>query len=125
MIDKTYTKMCECEEIQSQWKKQLGDRYVAPNGTAKTSSWHEGLPPSDPPIQCIWLPRQEDIQEMLPSGTCWFEKHFRFYEWAGRTSATTLSAWNRFDTAEQCWLAFYMSTHNKIWNPVKEEWQDA
>ncbi len=120
-MDETYIKMCDCPEIQGQWESKEGDKY------SSRVIGHEGIyilrRDYAPDMRTkalngiiVWLPRQEDIQAMFPDGTCWYEKHFRFYEWAGRTTETTLSAWNRFDSVEQTWLMFYMeAAHNKTW----------
>ena len=140
-MDETYIKQCDCPEVRSLWKPKPGDRIeeegilwhiddIDPKGHLSNQkefdSYADDLVRG--PNACIWLPRQEDIQEMLQemlSGDCWYETHFRFYEWAGRSQATELSAWNRFGSAEHLWLAFYMhEVHNKQWTERGWEGKD-
>lgn len=88
-MDETYIKQCDCPEIQGQWEPKEGDKYI--------KKWTV-VPeiPDQPDYVCVpyflrdnaqtihkpsfvWLPRQEDIINMLPKRTTWFENLFRFY----------------------------------------------
>ncbi len=79
----------------------------------------------------IWLPRQDQLQEMvsLPNSEkigIWFEKQFRFYEWAGKkyNKNELQNNWGTFKSMEQLWLAFVMKERfSKQWSG--KEWVNA
>ena len=98
----TYVKMCDCLEIQGQRGNLMHQ--------------HDYL------IDCLWLPRQDQTQEMCEGswwgGYCnmayWAEsKHFP-YVIDEMHSGTLLKS------MEQLWLAFYMhEKHQKTWDGEK------
>ena len=129
-----YIKMCEkAKEIQKSHKWELGSFYYMPKdgecaiysskcreySRFATISDGEEFALDDP---FIWLPRQDQLQEMLvfPSGT--FKDNF----W---TALFCLNEWG-FESKfidyipmsmEQLWLAFVMKgKYNKVW--TGEEW---
>jgi len=70
--------------------------------------------------EVIWLPRQDQIQEMVKKDSINIELN-KFYvfclekNYAGHNLPTAI-----FSSLEQLWLAFYMyEKHNKIWNGEK------
>ena len=76
----------------------------------------------------IWLPRQDQIQEMIPKCTCVhpLEKLQcvlqRLVEHGGMYGEDTY--WSFPTSMEQFWLAFYMyEKYKKIWNG--EKWEEA
>lgn len=63
----------------------------------------------------IWLPRQEDIQEMLKV------EYFALPSIA-ITMNENADYWYRFDKWDEFWIAYYMNcVHNKTWDG--ENWQ--
>ena len=63
-MDKQYIKMCDALEIQGQWLEKYGDKlFSKSDGHSFIISGRltSGLRRED----FIWLPRQEDIQEMF------------------------------------------------------------
>lgn len=64
-----YLRMCDCPEIQGQWIPKVGNRITT--GSNRTGSSFVLLPihmrPTGIPLveEYVWLPRQEDIQEMF------------------------------------------------------------
>ena len=130
----TYIKMCEkAEEIQS--LKSTGYLHKSTMGTichgSEGTVWW-GKPTDEiispfvvPMLLAIWLPRQDELQEMLG-----FED---------RGELTLLRVFDRLDyifnrkhpiyfkqftSLEQFWLAFVMKeNHNKVWEG--EEWKTA
>lgn len=111
-----YIKMCDCPEIQGQikdvdrcsfWAKRLI--------TGKYSMWCSYHAPGD-----IWLPRQDQIQEMIFDDLAradvivhdlnkWREKNYDYQL--------------QFITMEQFLLAVYMhEKHSKIWSSKKGKW---
>ncbi len=145
-MDKQYIRMCDTPEIQGQWKPKVGDYCCATERThnndtnevcaVNTISRTQGIVSLSLlglknkmqaawfyPEENIWLPRQEDIQEMLPKQTTWFDNLFRLYDWITRERK------NPFDGPIQqassitaLWLAFYMhEAHSKTW--TEEGWR--
>ena len=107
-----YIKMCDCPEIQEQWRAfSMKSPYDL--------MWRDS--PSNE-YDNIWLPMQDQIQEMLPECKCpcclivhlnkFVEENIDGFADRG------------IDSMEQYWLAFYMSEkHSKIWG--KEGWEIA
>ena len=118
-----YVKMCDCPEIQGQ-RGLHGDRW-------NVLAWHEpnleahGI--SDhPPLAVtgheVWLPRQDQLQEMLGAlcGT-WEALLVELSSWHSPWGALHNEYASSFKSFEQAWLAFVMhEKHNKHWNG--EEW---
>lgn len=123
----TYLKMCDCPEIQKLWKPKLGDWYWNIIGhmecirmervTDKRRKFHSKINYNEEK-NFIWLPRQDQIQEMLPFSNL-------------APHALLLCFWNFVDkdiehifiytSMEQLWLAFYQKeVHNKTWSG--KEW---
>ena len=126
---KEYIKMCDCEEIQNLWKPSVGDFQCSDEGlnlyiqqyadwykvNENLEGWKEGA---------IWLPRQDQLQEMLDNENYKNHVHYRFSEFLeSKYSISAQCAFiilmNMFENCsmEQLWLAFVMKEkHNKIWN---------
>jgi len=114
-----YRKMCkEAEEIQ-QGKRELGlvhgDVYYEPTTRQwdiiydKHRCYRYGL------LTCIWLPRQEDLQEMVGGSN--FEVLDKFFGWREFDAPIELV---KEGSMEQLWLAFVMKEkYNKVWNGEK------
>ncbi len=102
---KIYIKMCKkAEEIQELRKHGEHDYY------GNTSNG----------IHRCWLPRQDQLQEMV-----WREnaQHtlLDFYNGAGGLFNEGQKYWLQFISMEQLWLAFVMKEkYNKVWNG--KEW---
>lgn len=126
-LSEIYIKMSDHPKIQGQWKlRKLGD-WV----------WYKGLPwhelhmvnQEDMKVnsefvekkvanQCIWLPRQDQIQEMGNWAICALTQIIT--EDVYPKKAEYLQ--QNFDTWEQLLLAIYMyDEHRLIWNSKK--WQ--
>jgi len=100
---KTYIKMCEkAKEIQQ----------LAPSPTYEDKEfWH-----IDDDGDNTWLPRQDQLQEMVKRGNAKFHPYNLLWR-------LMRFAHNSFDctTMEQLWLAFVMKEkYNKTWNG--EDW---
>ena len=113
----TYIKMCNCEEIQGQvptWEMTdfYGQRVLRKNGEIM------GYEFPGP-----WLPRQDQIQEMMLGINKYWERIFPFM------FNERLFFWNKKHgiqgektSMEQLWLAFYMhEKHGKVWDGDKWE----
>ena len=131
----TYIKMCDCPEIQklSPGDKELlliiqrGKPYWDKKGNCffrpypEMPTWISGI------SQPIWLPRQDQIQEMLDPKPYpgMFLKFVKFLGWDGISwDSHNYPNWGNiscFSSMEQLWLAFLMKEKfNKSWNG--KEW---
>ena len=137
-MDKTdqYIKQCKAAlEIQDIWNKKYGD-YVsiedAPmygkvsiiidsfiRNKEEGRKWYAGKPDFNVQCKgiCTWLPRQDQLQDMLndifmdPTPR---KLTYEFWDWIASTSPK----YNK--SMEQLWLAFVMhEEYNKIWNGSK------
>lgn len=104
-----YIKMCDCEEIQDYAPIIYPDLGEGKN--------YYGYITTDKISRKIWLPYQDQIQEMF-FGKKINLRHsdivdgfYKFY----RTAYAT-----EFNSMEQLWLAFYMyEKHQKVWDGGK------
>ncbi len=117
-MDEIYVKMCDCPEIQGQWEPKKWDRTLHYRGRTHVlrSSFIDKH-------NYLWLPRQEDIQEMW-KGTCpdhidgipsnWMTMFIScFYDWVMEASYDKSLL---FAPIVNLQLAFYMwDVHNKSW----------
>ena len=140
-ITKTYTKMCKHKFIQSQWSPDVGDFFVATRDYEEVQGddWpcierkkgsinvlHNAYRIDDDRKAVegvgIWLPRQDQIQEMLDDNKDFVLLNHRFqFFWERFVNDGRLPEgyqWNDgFKTPEQLWLAFYMDEkHQKHWD---------
>ncbi len=137
----TYIKMCDCDEIQ-EGKPQDGvsgtwvgrDIILCTHGdwcgnyfysvdTTKTRICDSCGNEEDyiGSIKTIWLPRQDQLQEMVSyiGGTWVVEQYFHNYL---HSIYTHDRASENIDSMEQLWLAFVMKEkHNKTWNG--QDWE--
>ena len=128
-MDKTeiYFKMSNCPEIQGQHKKwQDGDYYMVQKGGAAgmVFVWTPGEDEPPEMYEPIWLPRQDEIQEMMAKDyKNTLEMLCDFY--AVVTVDQLIGFQQMFDASmEQHWLVFYMyNKHKKIWK--NERWIDG
>ncbi len=108
----TYIKMCDCPEIQGRiW--ETGDVYAfaGESGYVVSSDYA--------PQHSIWLPRQDQLQEMV--STC-FKAGLDLeilYAWYQRNRPHDVA--DEWDSMEQLWLAFVMKEkYGKVW--TGSEW---
>ena len=130
-----FVKMCDCDEIQKQWNCNRGDWYhdmggviqgdnhISQRGICMIEKDGEYLAGYFNAGKAIYLPRQDQIQEMLPEKNC-------------KCSCCLVYHLNRFvedniegffdakiESLEQYWLAFYMwEKYQKFWDSKKEQW---
>ena len=115
-MDKTeqFIKMCDCPEIQNQWGYEDGELF--------TPNVHDFVHHEEPKHtfgRQVWLPRQDQIQEML--------QPIKLYELLDICGDAMGIMWEVVceyaDSFEQLWLAFYMhEKHSKIWSSKEEKW---
>ena len=133
-----YIKMCICPEVQKQWKLphddqdyiyhyrtgfRLNGNQVRPND--RDAGWVADEKVGFMNGQLIWLPRQDQIQEMygwietsIPSITL----ALRFTEFCDTEGDGNVDI--RKGSMEQLWLAFYMyEEHKKEWDG--EKWKKS
>lgn len=113
-----YIKMCDCLEVQGHMVEDENNIYI--NLGSPTSL--EGVAKRGYPYNVIlWLPRQDQIQEMLDGS--WVITFESFDEWYFNKSYPGETYPNDvFKSMEQLWLAFYMyEKHDKVW--TGKEWK--
>ncbi len=119
-ITKQYILMCEkAEEIQYSHKPQTGDSYLCDCSSCKfppkinliesfdmDNFNKRDLTNVEPPY--IWLPRQDQLQEMLSRNLSYLIAYFADW-WSNLHKAS-------YDSMEQLWLAFVMKEqYSKQW----------
>ena len=136
-ISEQYIKMCQqAEEIQQAWVKTIGDYFYNPPYYANnkvsiifdafirnkeegreyfggTYSMNERVLDG-----AVWLPHQDQIQDMINKKWTSVDLAWHFSEWA--TNATNV--WGNttpFNSMEQLWLAFVMhEKYSKCWDGI-------
>lgn len=142
--------MCDTPEIQGEWKPAYGD-WVAiyfeehPFGPGQIGyknphiimplccSTHNRFKTLNGVLlqkdECLWLPRQDQIQEMLDIEDVddfYFAIYDMFFESDNYHHYNSSPDWrtDNLKTVEQLWLAFYMhEKHQKKWGG--ERWVDT
>ncbi len=132
-IDEIYIKQCDCPEIQGRWVPKVGARIATRSNRVDTSFIL--LPSHMRSIgmtlaeEYIWLPRQEDWQNIL------FSQHYapalpiesKQIRWAminmHREFVDYMEAW-KIEQPCEAWVRLYMNrAHNKTW--TGEGWIDG
>jgi len=120
-----YIKMCESAKvIQKQWKPDFGDFFVSMS-LGITSSCQPIISDLEKKlsylktIKAVWLPRQDQLQEMV------IENYATFWDLAIAFSNVLMGEnalyFEQFDSMEKLWLAFIMlEKYKKKWK--EEEW---
>jgi hypothetical protein len=117
----SYMKMCEkASEIKVYWKPDFGDFYISLAGGISsesqpiTSELELGLPYMNQ-IKAVWLPRQDQLQEIISDQ--YTEPWDLAVEFANALMGDDSDYFNRFLSMEQLWLAYVMNQKfNKRWN---------
>jgi len=115
-----YIKMCESAKvIQKQWKPEFGDFFVSMS-LGLTSACQPIVSDLEKKvsylktIKAVWLPRQDQLQEMV------IEKYATPWDLAIAFSNLLMddktSYFDKFDSMEKLWLAFIMlGKYKKKW----------
>ena len=134
----TYIKMADCEEIQSQRKRispidgklymynEDGDWIANAKLVGLASMAVRSTPPIKNSPKLIWLPRQDQLQEMV--GGFFYYQWNQFYKYlldrdfvvGDLISDIHNGIEEKPITWEQLWLAFVMKEkYNKVWDGEK------
>ncbi len=110
-----YIEMCEkTEEIQKLWNPEGGDFYAPP--ARDRVCFYFGLMDSD----FIWLPRQDQLQEMIHRACLPHVLLDEFLSWEKQYQDNIVEQKGKVwiaSSMEQLWLAFVMKEkYNKIWD---------
>ena len=111
-----YIKMCDCSEIQGEGVLP-SRKYVNWFHDKKRKHNYESYGRADD--DSLWLPRQDQIQEMMWSKYCFsFISELDFIiQKIKKDKVKARYYWERFLSWEQLWLAFYMQEkHQKTWD---------
>lgn len=114
-LSKEYIKMCDCPEIQG-LRKGLSDDIIYSRYEDKIYRVYEKFG-----IDSIWLPRQDQLQEMASLDDVVIVSNVTFILSVekGRNFSIKRAGTGIIyaKTLEQLWLAFVMKEkHNKTWN---------
>jgi len=130
-----YMKMCEkAEEIQKEWNNKIPiEKHKSVIYDPKSKQVYEPTifgesVSSTIPVNCIWLPRQDQLQEIFgkESSLALLE---RFKSWIDDNCTEEKAPWFYKEqykgwSLEQLWLVFVMKKkYGKIWNPTRKEWE--
>ena len=113
-MDEQYISMCDTPEIQDQWKPDSGSRSIVRDRDKLAF----GIPGYfEYRSNYIWLPLQENIQEMLLEATGvpweWFSLVEAMVMWAGNRKHRIYASMN----LDELWLCYYMrECHKKTWS---------
>jgi len=127
-VSQEYILMCEkAVEMQKTWEPQEGDyAYSMRSGAYLLFDSVIALGDALGRFQLdhIWLPRQDQLQEMAHwGGRSVGELLWIFARWQDERGEDGLYA-HQFTSFEQLWLAFVMDTiYNKTWNG--DDWKSA
>jgi hypothetical protein len=116
-----YIKMSDCPEIQGEWTIPPYDHDFCWNDEYKFLTYGRDIKGKDVD-EYIWLPRQDQIQEMMPECKC----PCCLIVHLNKFVADNIDGFadRGIDSMEQYWLAFYMSEkHQKFWG--KDGWEDV
>ncbi|RLI31137.1 hypothetical protein DRO48_01585 [Candidatus Bathyarchaeota archaeon] len=121
-ITDRYKKMAlKAEEIQRRWDGRYCSWVWVPhrNWTGLKQNAHEM---SD---NCVWLPTQEELQEMLaPKNAFWYYMGLDYLNKEMGEVYGPLYAQGYFNDGNEFWLAVVMwREYHKIWDDEKEEWE--
>ncbi len=115
-----YIKMCaSAKVIQKQWKPDFGDFFVSMS-LGMTSQCQSVVSDLEKKmsylktIKAVWLPRQDQLQEMV------IEKYATPWDltiaFSNVLMADNASYFDNFDSMEKLWLAFIiLEKHKKKW----------
>lgn len=121
----TFIKMCDCLEIQSGklqilhsdywcWRSYHGGVFLRGERDPLEMIDHRGKHPRN---DRIWLPRQDQLQEMVIDKSLdrpHVDLCYRFYVYAHLN-------WTKVTSMDQLWVAFVMfELHSKVW--IEEKW---
>ena len=111
----TYIKMCDCYEVAENCYLKDGDFLTNTKWTHRISI--NGIR-CEMDTDDIWLPRQDQIQEMIG-----YDQPLlldEFYKFTQRRHPTFANYAVSMGSMEQLWLLFYMfENHQKIWDGKK------
>ncbi len=105
-----YILMCEkATEIQPERKPiTFGDKLF---------EWEDKLWSTGKSGKAVWLPSQDQLQEMIDKGSSAFGQLTRFFNFIDSNTLLQRGTW----TWEQLWLIYVMRwEYNKVWN--HENW---
>ena len=123
-----YVEMCrKAEEIQHDWKFKDGD-YIF--GLAKTFKRN---PHAKPGVECwsgysagdwpgypqdgIWLPRQDQLQDMVVSKKAQYVNGLPYITFIELFHQFVKKCWHQFNSMEQLWLSYVMhEKYGKCWD---------
>ena len=121
--DDLYIEQCDqALELQDKWQPKSGDFVFSRRKNIIVVLYYNqehGEPPRHYTRHetAIWLPREDQLRDMIPLKSHWHKWSDRFFDFADWLQTYD----NCFHRSEAAWLAFLMEKlYNKIWDG--EEW---
>ena len=128
MITKSYIKMCEeAKEIQKAWKPVDWDRFIykddRESGIACVDERHETAKSISYRLEhYIWLPTQEQLQEMMITKKIkWYKVFSEFFRYINEECYPSVKDFGNEDySITYLWLCYIMKEkYNKKWDDNK------
>jgi len=126
-ISETFIAMCDCEEIQ-EWAQYGNYNFFVCALTKELRLSHlddynymKSMNMLQKEREYIWLPRQDQIQEMYFNNAYPCTIITKFYKWFDRTIEKLIENCEGLDwSMEKLWLSYFMhEKHSKIWSEGK------
>ena len=117
-VSQEYVKMCdEAEEIQKKWKGMTADFYIYKYQKGTRSHIRTNPYYGSHPNQGIWLPRQDQLQDMV-TATSIEDLMLDLLSFTSRHLDNPFTDYARkFTSMEQLWLAYVMRRKfDKVWS---------
>ena len=120
-VSKKYQKMCDCSEIRGESvTPPYPTDYYAQRKRGATRYGYQLITADIVDDDYIWLPTQDQTQEMMPEKNCKCPCCLIFHLNKFVEDNIDGFADEGIDSMEQYWLAFYMwENHQKIWDGKK------
>lgn len=125
MITETYIEMCkQAKEIQELWKPEWGDMAHSILSREKKAILYLGPEPLEEKELYIWLPYQEQLQEMVNTRTqSEYQHDYGLSSVFYMFMTTKFTKQTKFFSLNEWWLMFVMDKKfNKTWDFDKKEW---
>ncbi len=113
--------MCDCPRIQGQYNSKFGVSFFQKEESAYHDVyWENGKRENGD----IWLPRQDQIQEMIGNFRETMEKFWAFLaDYSYYEAEFDEDKLCLYSSMEQLWLTFYMwEKHKLAWSTEGEKW---
>jgi len=120
-----YIKMCDCKEVQkSYYDIDEVDHFTIFDKEKKIMYWRSRYTTDQLMIYEVWVPHQDQLQNMIYHLACDYRMLQDFYYWCQVNRMDDRTRYRiKGMSLEQLWLQFYMwREHEKVWTE-EGEWK--